>query len=89
MTVKIIGEENHGIIGVAKNYTCAIQWLIDNDWINENTECYDPDDETSYLTLKERFGNNWQEKLFALDQDQFQDLFEESLIMTDWEVIGT
>ena len=89
MTVQLISEENHGIIGIAKNYTCAIEWLIESNWINSGTECYGFDDNCTYMTLEERFGNNWKAELFTLTQDQFQDLFEGQFMIMKLNVIGT
>ena len=35
-----IQEDNHGLIGIAKNYFSAIDFLIDEDWLDGNFELY-------------------------------------------------
>lgn len=39
MKVFTIVEECHGSIGVATSPKSAMRWLIEEDWINEGTDC--------------------------------------------------
>lgn len=83
MTIIIIGEDNHGFIGVAKDVRTAIEWLIDKAWITPYFEMSD------YKTLRNFFGSNWAERLMAMSLDEFNDLFDGSFLLTKEKVIGT
>jgi len=48
MTVIIIDEESHGGIGVAKDMKSAFQFLVDNKWITEDTELFEPTEGEEY-----------------------------------------
>lgn len=71
MMVVVIHEENHGVIGIARNANVAINWLIDNGWLDENYELYDGDEEWVPLYKKYDILNvrNW-------GMRQFNDVFE-------------
>ena len=55
MKVIIISEENHGLIGIAKDMKSAFQFLLEDKWITENTDFFEPnvDCDVDYFTLKE------------------------------------
>ena len=38
--VYLIEEENHGMIGVAKDYSSAIDFLVDSDWLDGKFEVW-------------------------------------------------
>ena len=48
MKVIVINEECHGFIGVAKDMESAFQFLIDDKWITENTELFEPTEGEEY-----------------------------------------
>lgn len=48
MKVVVIYEENHGFIGLAKDMKSAFQFLIDDKWITENTELFEPTEGEEY-----------------------------------------
>lgn len=48
MKVITINEECHGFIGVAKDMKSAFQFLIDDKWITENTELFEPTEGEEY-----------------------------------------
>lgn len=74
MTVTIIKEESHGLIGVAKDRETAINYLIQTDWINSNTDFYDKEKE-KFLSLKEMFGESWKEEIVKQNDDFFEGSF--------------
>lgn len=41
MEIILIIEENHGLIGVAETRAAAINYLIEDSWISEETELLD------------------------------------------------
>lgn len=51
MKVIIIHEDNHGVIGVAKDYESAINCLLQNQWLNNEIEVLNSIEE--WTTLKE------------------------------------
>ena len=82
-TVIIIKEENHGLIGIAKDYKNAICFLIDNDWLGAESEvfynnCWHPIDLV--------FGEHWQDKILALDFDEFREFFDGWIYLQEEEI---
>lgn len=41
MTVIVIYEDNHGMIGIAKDYESAINFLLQNHWLDSEFEIMD------------------------------------------------
>ena len=95
MKVILISEENHGLIGVAKNMRSAFQFLLDDKWITEDTEFFEPnpDCDVEYIVLKDvmkdlKHTNPLDSLLFLYmtDEDYFADQFyfrEEDVIEYD------
>lgn len=81
--VIVIEEENHGFIAVAKSYNHAVRWLIKEQWITEDS--YASEDEM--LTVKERFGDDWQNVLLSFSLDDFNDRFFGNVYLREWNVI--
>lgn len=73
MTIILIHEDNHGLLGVAKDYESAIDCLIQNQWLNIDTEVYSTEKEeyTSLRELKMTIGD-----IRALGIDKFNELFD-------------
>lgn len=73
MTVVLIHEDNHGLLGVAKDYESAINYLIQNQWLNIDTEVYSTEKEeyTSLRELKITIGN-----IREMGIDKFNELFD-------------
>ena len=89
MEVILINEDNHGQIGVAYNYYKAVEWLINNNWIDDYTEVWD-DYKTYFGSLKEQLGEDWaDEMLYWWDIDKFNEFWDGSFQLTLVEVIGT
>lgn len=78
-----IEEENHGFIAIAKSYNHAIRWLIKEKWITGDS--YASEDEE--LTVKERFGDDWQNVLLSFSLDDFNDKFFGNVYLMEWNVI--
>lgn len=73
MKVVLIHEDNHGFLGVAKDYENAINFLLQNRWLNTDIEIY-VDDEYDFKSLKEL--NVSIEDIKKMDIDKFNDFFE-------------
>lgn len=72
MKVIIIHEDNHGIIGIAKDYESAINFLLQKCWLNDSIEVLNSIEEL--VTLKElgldiEIFKNW-------DIEAFNDFFK-------------
>ena len=87
--VYLIEEENHGMIGVAKNYSSAIDFLVDSDWLDEKFEVWVDNEDYLTQTIKEKLGENWSEVILAWDTEQFGNFFDGSFYLTIEEVYGT
>ena len=87
-----IQEDNHGLIGIAKNYFSAIDFLIDEDWLDGNFELYNAnaaDDDNNVKTVKEDLGEEWKEVILSWDTETFNNYFEGCFYLAIEEVYGT
>ena len=87
-TVILIIEENHGIIGIAKSFSSAIDFLYDNNWMTPETELYNPFDDTaeSDWVCFEKY-NLSKEDLKKCGIEIFNDLFDSVFFLDEWEVV--
>lgn len=51
MNVIVIHEDNQGMIGIAKNYESAIDFLLQNQWLDSEFEIMD--EEYNWVALKD------------------------------------
>lgn len=87
-TVILIIEENHGIIGVAKNFSSAIDFLYDNNWMTPETELYNPFDDTAesdWISFAKY--NLSKEDLKKCGLEIFNDLFDSVFFLDECEVV--
>lgn len=84
MKAIVINEDNHGFIGLAANYPWAIDFLVKENWLDENTEVWV--DHRGYL-LKEVFPN-WYEEIKSWDVKKFNEFFECEFYLEPMEVYG-
>ena len=82
--VILVNEDWHGQIGVAKTYKDAVHYLIDNDWLNEKSEITKEDEE--WISIKEVYGDQWQEEILSLDIDKFNTIFLDMFLLCEVEV---
>lgn len=84
MNAIVINEDNHGFIGLAANYPCAIDFLVKENWLNGNTEVV-----ANYgdCLLKEIFPN-WYEEIKSWDVKKFNEFFECEFYLEPMEVYG-
>jgi hypothetical protein len=80
MTVIMVSEDNHGTIGIAKNYACAITFLVRNGWIWRGLEIVKEDD--TITTIYEDLGENYISTLLEWDIDAFERYFEGIFYLT-------
>ena len=58
MKIYCVYEDNHGVIGLSKDYPTIIKNLIKEKWMDEHTEMLDEYGNPS--TIKEVFGSDWE-----------------------------
>lgn len=86
MKVVVINEDCHGYIGIAANYNCAIDFLIEKEcWLSENTEVWV--NHHGFL-LREVF-SDWEKEIKSWDIKKFNDFFLGSFYLREVEVYGT
>lgn len=89
MNVYVIYEECHNMIGIAKDIKSAIEWLIDEKWITENTSVYcatSNEDESEFHAVNVVFGSKWKNYLIGLADDKT--VLNEELERMGFQIIG-
>lgn len=87
--IYLIEEDNHGQIGVAKDYSSAIDFLVNSDWLDENFEVWVDNEDYLTQSIKENLGENWKEVILSWDTETFNNYFEGYLYLTIEGVYGT
>ena len=73
MKAIVINEDNHGFIGLAVNYSRAIDFLVQENWLDGNTKIWI--DHRGYCLLKQIFPN-WYEEIKSWDIKKFNEFFD-------------
>lgn len=87
-TVVLIEEDNHGLIGVAKDYTSAVIFLIKKGWLDENYEVWVDNEDGLTKTIKELLGEEWKEVVFSWSLEKFNEFFDGSFYLNIEKVYG-
>lgn len=85
--VYCVYEDNHGMIGVAKDYSSAIDGLIEENWLDSNTELVDEDG--NFFTVEGKIGKEWLDKIKKWDIDTFNIFFEGCFWISIMEIWGS
>ena len=72
MNIVIIHEDNHGVLGVAKDYDSAIDFLVQNQWLTTDVEVLNSIEE--FVPIKE-LGLDI-ETIRSWDIEAFNDFFD-------------
>ena len=90
MKVIVISEECHGFIGLADTLEHAIDFLMDEDWLNEETTIPIFNDKThdwEHISVIKRFGEHWGNTLRgAKNCDELNDAFNECFFFYERDV---
>jgi hypothetical protein len=86
--VYCVYEDSHGMIGVAKDFSSAVNGLIDEGWLNGHTETFDDEHECGF-SVKYRLGENWVNEIKKMSIFDFNIFFEGVLWISDMEIWGT
>lgn len=78
MNVIIIKEECHGLIGIADSIIHAIDFLINENWLNEYTDIfqYAGNDKWTEISIKKRFGVDWEKTIKQFNLEELNDVFD-------------
>ena len=88
-TVITIQEDNHGLIGIAKNYISAIDFLIKQNWLDEKYEVLVDDAFGLTESIAYHLGESWKDIIKNnWDIEQFNMFFEGSFYLNIEEVYG-
>ena len=71
--VIVIEEECHGFIGIAHDVPSVIDFLCQNDWLNEYTEIYI---EHELSSVRSVYGENWCEYFKERTLNELADIFD-------------
>ena len=86
-TVILIEEDNHGMIGVAKDYPSAIDFLVNEGWLDGSFEVWVGLTQTQ--TLEDHLGELWYVAIRdEWDIKQFSKFFDGSFYLTIEKVYG-
>lgn len=90
MTVILVNEDNHGLIAIAKNYDCAVRFLLDNDWLDDGVYLSDPESELGCdHSIIEVLGDNWDSRVRnEFDMKKFNAVFDGLFYLNEVEVFG-
>ena len=84
MRVVTIEEDSHGQIGIAKTYTDAVHFLVNNGWLSALTEIYCGDE--VFKTVVEDLGEDWLAVMLDWSMEKFCEYFEEYFYLDSVEV---
>lgn len=89
MNVIFINDESGGILSVTDTVTHAVDYLINNDWLSEDTKLLIFIQETGEwkeITVKEKLGENWEAILRNASIDEFNNYIEEVFFLSEERV---
>lgn len=72
-TVFVIGEENHGIIGIATTRRAGLVHLIESNWVNEYAEIWSPETH-EYNYLKDLYGDGWKDAFLSFGAEELENM---------------
>lgn len=79
-------EECHSLIAVANSYLCAVNWLIEDNWLTLDMDIWDSEKAT-WTTVREQLGDDAFKHLFLLTIDEFNELFEGCFLLVEMDVV--
>lgn len=87
-TVIVIEKDNHGLIGVAKDYPSVIDFLVNKNWLDGNFEVLVDNEDYLMQSIKDRFGENWKEIISTWDIKTFNNYFASCFYLSVVKVYG-
>lgn len=75
-TIFVVIEDNHGEIAYAHDYDSAINFLLEEHWIDEDTDVY-CEEKGQFIPIKEVFGEHWADEIRFMSRERFNDFFDD------------
>ena len=85
MTVVIIREDNHGVIGVAVDYKNAVKYLVRTAWLDGRMGLYDGEKDTE-IFVECDLGENWLDVILNWPLSEFNWYFDGYFYLEEIEV---
>ena len=80
-------EDNHGMVGLATDYLSMIDGLVEDGWLDGNTELVDEDG--NFFTVEGKMGEKWLDKIKKWDVTTFNIFFDGCLWIDTMEIWGS
>jgi hypothetical protein len=85
--VYCVYEDNHGMVGLATDYSSTIDGLVKEKWLTESTELLD--DNGCPSTVKETLGEEWANLIKQWDVTTFNIFFDGCFWISLMEIWGS
>lgn len=86
MSVVLVYDEDVTLLGVAKNYKAAIDFLVNKGYLSDSMQIYDQES-NHYVRIDEYYGENWLDVIRdEWDVENFNEFCW--LLLDEWDVIG-
>lgn len=89
MNVIFINEESGGILSITDTVAHAVDYLINDEWLSEDTELLIVNQDTGEwkeITVKEKLGENWEAILRNASIDEFNNYIEGVFFLSEERV---
>lgn len=88
--VLLLNEDNHGLLDVFYDYDTIIDYLIQEQWLNKDTEINNTDNSYSdeWKSISEVLGEDWDIQLHKMNIDTFNNLFDGCFYIDSRRVYG-
>ena len=88
MSVVLIYDEDVTLLGVAKNYKAAIDFLFNKGYLSDSIQIYDQES-NHYVRIDEYYGENWLDVIRdEWDVENFNEFWQSWLLLDEWDIIG-
>lgn len=85
--ITVFDIENSNNICVAIDIPTAINYLIQNNWLDDDTEIWSPNN-MDYVSLVYAYHTNWKKTLSNMSIIQLNNMFEGMFNFTEEDLIG-
>ena len=88
MSVVLIYDEDVTLLGVAKNYKTAIDFLVNKGYLSDSLQIYDKKS-NHYVRIGEYYGEDWLDVIRdEWDVENFNEFWGHWLLLDEWDIIG-
>ena len=84
-TIFVFSEENHGEICYASTFDKGVEWLMKENWIDENSEVYIS--KKGWTALHDIFGDLWADEIRFMSMERFKDFFDGCFYVKERELV--